>query len=779
MNQSKKIRSIKTNKSLMKIRVARSGRLSFSATFLLLSLLCFRGTLKAVEPTTPATLLTLSVSNCNEVDINWTNGDGTRRLVIGSAGSPVSQFPSDGIAYVAGSIFGSGTHLGNNNYVVYSAMGNSVTVTALNANKTYYFAVFEYNGTGGSSDYLTSIYPEEDTVTFGVAVTITASDTVLCAGSSVTLEASGAFTYNWSPGSGLSSTFGSTVTASPTNTTRYSVLGTDIFGCQAYERITLTVNPVPSVSLSSQGSVCIDEDPYNLTGGSPSGGTYSGPGVSNGEFDPADAGTGFHTITYTYTNAQGCSSSASRTLTVNSLPNVSLSSFADRCFNASDLNLTGGSPAGGTYSGPGVSGNQFDPSDAGTGTHTITYSYTNAQGCSNSATSSITVNASPSVTLSGFNTVCVDAAPFALTGGSPAGGTYTGPSVSSGVFNPATAGVGTHTIQYKYTNSSGCSDSTTATIQVAGLPSVTMNPLNEVCLSAPPFALSGGNPTGGVYSGNGVDSNLFSASIADTGVHTITYTYTNSNGCVNSANTSIRVNPGPEVTLGTFNDVCANTGPVQLTSGFPAGGVYSGNAVGGTTFFTGIAGAGTHTIIYSYTDSNTCVGRDTQYIEVRPVPVVSLGPDTTICQDVSIRLDAGAGFSSYLWNTGANTQTIDIDTSGRGTGTFSFRVSVSNIYSCIGRDTVLVTFDICSGLPDAGSLSDPLLAYPNPFQSTFVLYMNERFDLSIYDQAGRLVSRDENLQGRYENGDQLQPGIYFLELKTDRRVLTTILIKTR
>ena len=732
---------------------------------------------QAVEPTIPSSLMTLSVSNCNEVDISWVQGDGTRRLVVGSSGSPVSSFPVDGVGYVAGNIFGSGTNLGNNNYVVYSATGSSVTVTALNANKTYYFAIFEFNGTGGGSDYLTSIYPEADTIPFGVSIEITASDTVLCSGSSVNLDASGASTYNWSPGSGLSTTVGPSVVASPSATTRYSVLGTDGSGCQAYERITLTVNPKPTVSLASQPSSCIDDDPRTLSGGSPSGGVYSGPGVSGNTFSADDAGTGFHTITYTYTNVQGCSNFATRTLIVYSLPTVTLSSFPNRCYNAGEVTLSGGSPSGGSYSGSGVSGGVFDPVDAGTGTHTITYEYTDSHGCSSSASSSITVNASPTVSLATFAVVCIDAAPFALTGGTPTGGVYSGPGVSAGEFDPGVAGVGTHTIAYRFTNASGCSDSTTGTLQVGGLPSVTFNSLSDVCKSASPFTLSGGNPLGGVYSGDGVSSNVFSPAVADTGLHTITYTYTNSNGCVNTDTSVIMVNSSPEVTLGTFASVCANTGPVSLNSGMPSGGTYSGNAVGGTTFYTGIAGAGTHPIIYTYIDSNTCAGRDTQNIVVNAVPVVSLGPDTTICQNESLELDAGAGFSSYLWNTGQNTQVITVDTNGRGTGTFSFRVSVSNSFSCIGKDTIEVTLDICTGLEPSAGMKDAIVLYPNPFSSTFNIETDENLSLYVYDQSGRMLEAIENKTGTIRAGKELANGLYLVELRSKTFVRSVLMLK--
>ncbi|MFN5369847.1 MAG: T9SS type A sorting domain-containing protein [Bacteroidia bacterium] len=69
----------------------------------------------------------------------------------------------------------------------------------------------------------------------------------------------------------------------------------------------LTINPNPSVSFSPDNTTYCGS--VELSGGSPSGGVYSGPGVSNGEFNPATAGSGLHPITYTYTNANGCSNS--------------------------------------------------------------------------------------------------------------------------------------------------------------------------------------------------------------------------------------------------------------------------------------------------------------------------------------------------------------------------------------------------------------------------------------------------------------------------------------
>jgi len=73
---------------------------------------------------------------------------------------------------------------------------------------------------------------------------------------------------------------------------------------------------LPDVSLEPFDDVCVDWDAFELTGGMPEGGEYSGPGVSNGMFDPGVAGLGTHTITYTYEDALECSNFAEETIYV-------------------------------------------------------------------------------------------------------------------------------------------------------------------------------------------------------------------------------------------------------------------------------------------------------------------------------------------------------------------------------------------------------------------------------------------------------------------------------
>ena len=209
------------------------------------------------------------------------------------------------------------------------------------------------------------------------------------------------------------------------------------------ESITVTVKSKPAVSFASLGDVCMNTAAFTLTGGSPPGGTYSGTGVDSGSFDPASSGAGIHIITYTYTDTSGCTDTVtqpivvhptysintpddticdgdsimifgiyrstigtyynslttvngcdsiiSTNLIVNSLPAVSFSGLdTGYCTTDPPVTLTG-TPPGGTFSGAGISGNQFDPDNAGIGTHIIIYSYTDGNGCTDTVSQNVTI----------------------------------------------------------------------------------------------------------------------------------------------------------------------------------------------------------------------------------------------------------------------------------------------------------------------------------------------------------------------------------------------------
>lgn len=115
--------------------------------------------------------------------------------------------------------------------------------------------------------------------------------------------------------------------------------------------------------------------------------------------DSLTAGT--YTVVYVATDSSGNTDTCSFVVTVVANPTVTLSlPFSTVCVDDGAYTLQGGAPAGGTWSGP-VSGNTLTPSTAGTGTHAITYTYTDANGCFNSATDTVVISACVGISESG------------------------------------------------------------------------------------------------------------------------------------------------------------------------------------------------------------------------------------------------------------------------------------------------------------------------------------------------------------------------------------------
>ncbi|NRA10831.1 MAG: T9SS type A sorting domain-containing protein, partial [Crocinitomicaceae bacterium] len=143
------------------------------------------------------------------------------------------------------------------------------------------------------------------------APSITANGpTAFCDGGSVDLSSDQTSGNDWS-------TTETTQTITASTAGPYSVVYTDGNGCSATSSpINVIVNALPTVTLSALAAVCNYTAAFSLSGGSPAGGSYSGTGVTGGSFDPSVAGNGTHTITYDYTDVNGCSASAQQDIFV-------------------------------------------------------------------------------------------------------------------------------------------------------------------------------------------------------------------------------------------------------------------------------------------------------------------------------------------------------------------------------------------------------------------------------------------------------------------------------
>jgi hypothetical protein len=135
--------------------VKNSGYNSHTASVDYIQMTIYLAGPPAEEPTTQASNVTFSLVEATQITINWTSGDGTNRLVLIKTGSQVDSDPVDGVSYTANTTFGNGTQIGTGNYIVYNGTSNSVAVSGLSSNTIYHTAVYEFNGTSGSQNYLT------------------------------------------------------------------------------------------------------------------------------------------------------------------------------------------------------------------------------------------------------------------------------------------------------------------------------------------------------------------------------------------------------------------------------------------------------------------------------------------------------------------------------------------------------------------------------------------------------------------------------------------------
>jgi hypothetical protein len=100
-------------------------------------------------PTVQSSNMTFTSVAASSMTVNWTIGDGTRRILVGKQGSPVNANPVDLTAYSPSSSFGLGSQIGTGNFVVSTNSTTNVSLTNFLSGTTYHFALYELNGNSG------------------------------------------------------------------------------------------------------------------------------------------------------------------------------------------------------------------------------------------------------------------------------------------------------------------------------------------------------------------------------------------------------------------------------------------------------------------------------------------------------------------------------------------------------------------------------------------------------------------------------------------------------
>ena len=318
--------------------------------------------------------------------------------------------------------------------------------------------------------------------------------------------------------------------------------------------------------------------------------TFSGDGVTNngdgtGAFNPSGLSDGPHTITYTYDNGRGCVVTATQDIVVNCATCDPTWSASSICVDAGPLDLTTlvTGDAGGTWSGTGVTGANFDPSGQN-GAITLNYDLGT---CDESH--DITVNAAdPSWTTAAL---CASDGVLDLitliTG--DAGGTWSGTGVSGSNFDPSGQN-GNIFITYSVTTNS-CTDALTQNISVTSNPDATWN-TTTICESDGLLDLTTleAGTNGGTWSGTGVTGSNFDPT-GQSGNVSLTYTV-GGGSCNDQLSQNIVVDAAVDASWST-TALCADAGILDLNTLVTgtAGGVWSGVGVTGANFDpTGLSG---------------------------------------------------------------------------------------------------------------------------------------------------------------------------------------------
>ena len=521
---------------------------------------------------------------------------------------------------------------------------------------------------------------------------ITVNSMSLCAGQTGTLYANGATSYAWNTGAITSS-----ILVLPTTSATYTVVGT-LLGCTNTAVSIVSVTPLPSVSVSS-ATICSGQT-ATLTASGATTFTWSNGSNNSSLLDSPTSNTN-----YTVTGEQsGCVNSATANIVIN--PSLLLSVNAPTICAGQTTTLTSLGATSFTWS-DGSTGNNIIVSPL----TTTSYSVSGDNGaCSGSVIATVVVNALPVVTVNS-STICAGQTATIIANGATSYSWNTGTLVNTIIDAPL--------ISSSYTvtgTQGGCSNTAVSIVSVTPLPSVSVS--SATICSGQTATLTASGATTFTWSNGSNNSSLLDSPTSNTN-----YTVTGEqSGCVNSATANIVINPSlllsvnaPTICAGqtttltslgatsfTWSD--GSTGnniivsPLTTTSYSVSGdnGVCSGSVIAtvvvnalpvvtvntsticagqsinlvanGAASYVWNTGAVSSSISvspnittnYSVTGTtNNCSSMETTTVTVNLIPVLSVN-NSTICNGQSTVLNA-SGATSYLWNTGATTNTISVN----------------------------------------------------------------------------------------------------------------------
>ncbi|TVQ89812.1 MAG: T9SS C-terminal target domain-containing protein [Bacteroidetes bacterium] len=512
-------------------------------------------------PDIPPTGLIISSVGNTGASLSWTNGSGERRMVIMRPFQPVTFQPETLNSHGSSSTNFNSTnnHLGDGHRHIYRGTADNINLTNMEPGVTYHIAIYEYNGINQPvygqvplTGFLTTL-PEQGIVIGGFnAITFCPGQTFavpyfyagnLNSGNIISVELSdqnGDFTEPVLLGAQNTVNSQGFVSASlPFNLPQGSGYRLRVLASDPEEispdngaDLTISVPPVPQVIVEGESTQTCGEPV--LLSVEQSG--YLIQWFLNGQ--PLPFGTGSTWLAEVsgsyqvgiYGASDGCETlSEPVVINISETPEFVLALDDVYCVNHSQVSLENTEPSGGIYSGPGITGNIFDPALAGVGQHLINYIYTDPDTqCQFSTTQIVLVADLPVVELNlPFDTISQLDEPISLVMGEPFGGIYYLGHDQEVIttIQPSQLEPGEYWLFYEFTDGNGCMGIDSAQFFVTEPPQMVFAPeLDTVCQNFGLLDLPEGTPEGGTWSGQFVTNNQFDTEAAGSGDFWLHYT---------------------------------------------------------------------------------------------------------------------------------------------------------------------------------------------------------------------------------------------------------------
>ncbi|MBI35142.1 MAG: hypothetical protein CMP67_07245, partial [Flavobacteriales bacterium] len=450
---------------------------------------------------------------------------------------------------------------------------------------------------------------------------------------------------------------------------------------------TITVHARPTVTVND-ATICEGDAAATFTATSTTATSWSWSENGSGT-EQTTTGTAAGSYTVVVTDVNTCTSlPASGTLTVNARPTVTVND-ATICEGDAATTFTATSATATAWAWSG-NGSGTEQTTTGTAAGSYTVVVTDGNTCTSlPASGTLTVNARPTVTVNDA-TICEGDAAAIFTATSATATAWIWSDNGSGT-EQTTTGTTAGSYTVVVTDGNTCTSlPVSGTLTVNILPTVTSTTGAERCgegsVSLEALVSSGtidwyDTSSGGTLQGTG--SPWSTGSISDT---TTYYAEAVSlEGCTSLVRMSAltMVHSTPEFSLGEDTLLCIGdsihlgVGLNNVTFLWPWNGSASDSIL--------VTTSGTYDVVV--TDTNDCVGNDAVLVTFLDVPLLNLGPDSSICEGDRMLLNAGSDGVRYFWNTGDSTSTIFIDSAA------TYIVTVSNAANCISTDSIVVTVD--------------------------------------------------------------------------------------